>query len=235
MKETTIGQNIIKYRRKRELSQKELAELVDMTPQSLLKVEKGLVNPKADTLEKIMEALRITPNQLFGAEEYENVHLQIPFARNLKRMRESVNLSQENLGELLGVTGQEIAEMENGTLIPSKEFTKKICTELMVSESDLTENSVYERNLNEVKLLEKVKERNAVIHQVNVIADNGDCLERNVQDMETGELVKEIYTPDEQAKDYLLDILKELSLNELIEVYKTSCDKEIEKLTDGIM
>ena len=40
---------------------------------------------------------------------------------------------------------------------------------------------------------------------------------------------------DEQAKDYLLDVLKELSLNELIEVYKTSCDKEIEKLTDGIM
>ena len=33
----------------------------------------------------------------------------------------------------------------------------------------------------------------------------------------------------------LLDVLKELTLNELIEVYKTSCDKEIEKLTDGIM
>ena len=105
----------------------------------------------------------------------------------------------------------------------------------MVSESDLTENSVYERNLNEIKLLEKVKERNAVIHQVNAIADNGDCLERNVTDMETGELVKEVYTPDEQAKCYLLDVLKGLSLNELIDVYKTSCDKEIEKLTDGIM
>lgn len=62
---------------------------------------------------------------------------------------------------------------------------------------------------------------------------NGMC--RIVQDIETGELIKKIYTPDEQAKDYLLDVLKGLSLNELIDVYKTSCDKDIEKLTDGIM
>ena len=44
--------------------------------------------------------------------------------------------------------------------------------------------SKYELNLNKVKLLEKVKERNAVIHQVNAIADNGDCIERNVRDIE---------------------------------------------------
>ncbi len=235
MKENMIGSNIIKYRRKRAISQKELASLIDMTPQSLLKVEKGLVNPKADTLEKIMEALRITPNQLFGAEEYENVHLQIPFARNFRRIREALNLTKGKAGELLQITEKEITELEEGTLIPSNELMRRICDEFMVSESELTENSVYERNMSEVRLLEKVKERNSVIAHVDALAKSGKCHERNVKNLETGEIVKEVYTSDEQAKDYLLDILRKLTLTELVDVYKVSCDKEIERLTNDIL
>ena len=65
----TIGENIIKYRRLNGMSQKYLAAMVGLTSQGLLKIEKGMVSPRAKTLERIVRTLCITPNQLFGVEE----------------------------------------------------------------------------------------------------------------------------------------------------------------------
>ena len=64
-----IGENIQKYRKINGMSQKYLAKSVGISIQGLYKIERGIVSPKADTLEKFMEALCITPNQLFGTEQ----------------------------------------------------------------------------------------------------------------------------------------------------------------------
>ena len=63
-----IGDNISKYRRLNGISQKFLAERIGISPQGLYKIEKGIVSPRAATLERIMLALCITPNQIFGIE-----------------------------------------------------------------------------------------------------------------------------------------------------------------------
>lgn len=65
-----IGENIIKYRKLNGMSQKHLASKIGLSTQGLLKIEKGLVSPKIKTIEKVLEALCITPNQLFGLEEF---------------------------------------------------------------------------------------------------------------------------------------------------------------------
>jgi len=64
-----IGENIIKYRKINGISQKYLASKIGISVQGLLKIEKDLVSPKASTLEKVIEVLCITPNQLFGVEK----------------------------------------------------------------------------------------------------------------------------------------------------------------------
>ena len=66
---TNIGENITKYRKLNGISQKYLANRIGITPQGLAKIEKGVVNPKADTIEKVIRVLCITPNQLFGVEQ----------------------------------------------------------------------------------------------------------------------------------------------------------------------
>jgi len=63
-----VGANIARYRKLNGISQKYLAEKIGISSQGLHKIEKGLVSPKAITLEKIMLALCITPNQIFGVE-----------------------------------------------------------------------------------------------------------------------------------------------------------------------
>ena len=82
-----IGENVIKYRKLNGMSQKHLAQSIGISSQGLFKIEKGLVNPKADTLEKFMEVLCITPNQLFGLEQITEDNGSI-LAR-LKRLKEA--------------------------------------------------------------------------------------------------------------------------------------------------
>ena len=65
----TIGANIVKVRKLNGISQKYLAEKIGISSQGLLKIEKGAVSPKAETLERISEVLCVTPNQLFGIDE----------------------------------------------------------------------------------------------------------------------------------------------------------------------
>ena len=64
-----VGNNIVKYRKLNGISQKYLAAAIGVSQQGLLKIEKGMVSPRACTVEKIVDVLCITPNQLFGLEQ----------------------------------------------------------------------------------------------------------------------------------------------------------------------
>jgi Predicted transcriptional regulators len=66
-----IGASIVKCRKINGMSQKFLAKEVGLSSQGLFKIEKGMVNPRSDTVAKICEILCITPNQLFGVEQIE--------------------------------------------------------------------------------------------------------------------------------------------------------------------
>ena len=82
-----IGENIVKYRKMNGVSQKYLASKIGISVQGLLKIEKGRVSPKATTIEKIIEVLCITPNQLFGMEQItkENADLALKLNRLITR------------------------------------------------------------------------------------------------------------------------------------------------------
>ena len=64
-----VGDSIIKYRKLNGITQKYLAARIGISVQGLLKIEKGMTNPTSKTIKNIVDALCITPNQLFGVEE----------------------------------------------------------------------------------------------------------------------------------------------------------------------
>ena len=69
------------------MSQKYLAAMIGISAQGLLKIEKGLVSPRAKTIEKTAEVLCITPNQLFGVEEISGTNSSILY--QLKQISEA--------------------------------------------------------------------------------------------------------------------------------------------------
>jgi Predicted transcriptional regulators len=78
-----IGDIILEYRKLNGISQKYLASQIGISTQGLLKIEKGISSPNAKTIEKIVEVLCITPNQLFGLEQVDASNFNI-----LARLRE---------------------------------------------------------------------------------------------------------------------------------------------------
>ena len=66
-----LGIRIKEIRKQRHLSQKKLAELVDISQNALSYIENGENFFTAETLEKIITALEIEPNELFEFEHFK--------------------------------------------------------------------------------------------------------------------------------------------------------------------
>ncbi|MBE5873440.1 MAG: helix-turn-helix transcriptional regulator [Lachnospiraceae bacterium] len=67
-----IGNNIRKYRDIRHMSQKQLAERLDIKNNRVSNWEQGLNNPPADMIAKICEVLNISASELLGVKLAEN-------------------------------------------------------------------------------------------------------------------------------------------------------------------
>ena len=61
-----LGEKIKRIRKLRNLTQEELAEMVDISPRSLSNIEVGACFVKSETLEKIIESLNISTEELFA-------------------------------------------------------------------------------------------------------------------------------------------------------------------------
>ena len=64
-----FGLNVVYYRKKKRLSQTELAELVDIHRTYVSSIELGKVSVSFDVLCKLSEVLEIAPSKLFEFRE----------------------------------------------------------------------------------------------------------------------------------------------------------------------
>ena len=67
-----LGEKIKRVRKNRGITQEQLAEMIDISPRSLSNIEVGGCFVKSETLEKIIEALNITTEELFANEHIKS-------------------------------------------------------------------------------------------------------------------------------------------------------------------
>lgn len=65
-----FGLNVVYYRKKRRLSQSQLAELVDIHRTHISAIERGVVGPSFDVLFKLSDVLGIETKQLFDFRDH---------------------------------------------------------------------------------------------------------------------------------------------------------------------
>lgn len=63
-----LSENIKNLRVLRGLSQKQLADMLERSPNTISNWEKGSVSPDVDILENMCGIFKVSPNQLFGWE-----------------------------------------------------------------------------------------------------------------------------------------------------------------------
>ena len=69
----TLGEKIKRVRKQRGYTQEQLAELIDIAPRNLSKIEVGACFVTAETLEKLLVALNVSTEELFA-----NDHIKEP-------------------------------------------------------------------------------------------------------------------------------------------------------------
>ena len=69
----SFGEKVKRLRKSRNLTQEQLAEMIDIAPRNLSRIEVGTSFVKAETLEKLLSALNVTTEELFA-----NDHIKDP-------------------------------------------------------------------------------------------------------------------------------------------------------------
>lgn len=80
-----LGHNIQVIRKLKGLTQQELSAQIGINLQSLSKIERGINYPTFDTLEKLTEALGVTPNDLLAGELKSTFHIENEILNFLKQ------------------------------------------------------------------------------------------------------------------------------------------------------
>lgn len=93
----SFGEKIKRFRKKRNLTQEQLAEMVDISSRNLSKIELGVCFVKAETLEKLLKALDVSTEELFAnehlkseAELLENINFYLDIAKNNRQTLERI-------------------------------------------------------------------------------------------------------------------------------------------------
>lgn len=92
-----LGEKIKRLRKKRGLTQELLAEMVEISPRNLSNIELGITFAKAETLEKIINSLNTSTEELFANEHIktktellENINNYLSNIKDDKKMLELV-------------------------------------------------------------------------------------------------------------------------------------------------
>ena len=85
----SFGEKLKRLRKRKNLTQEQLAEMIDIDPRNLSKIEVGMCFVKAETLSKILKALDVTTEQLFS-----NDHIK-PEKELIKEIKQYVDLVKD--------------------------------------------------------------------------------------------------------------------------------------------
>ena len=67
-----FGKRVKELRKQNHLTQEKLAELIGIDTRNLIKIENGETFPRVQTLEKLLEVLKIAPYEIFRNEHLDN-------------------------------------------------------------------------------------------------------------------------------------------------------------------
>mgnify|MGYP000268651141 FL=1 len=121
------------------------------------------------------------------------------FSENLRLQRQKKNLSQEELGNLIGVSGVTIMRYEKGTREPKLETIKKIANALKIPVSDLI-------NINS-PIIDKATNRFISGKHPEEIETYGDIIDDIVMSSELGSTINNYQSAVAELNQLRLDMI----------------------------
>lgn len=108
MDQVKVGNYILQKRKELGITQKELAELVEVTDKSVSKWERGNGLPDVSRLKPLCDALKISMNELVAGEDISETSLTQKVEENIMSLIKE-NENQKNNGKMLYIIGVVLA------------------------------------------------------------------------------------------------------------------------------
>lgn len=121
----TVGERIKEARKLARLTQQELADKVGISYQQLSQYERGVRNPKNETIKRIADALEVGEHTLSPG--------RYGISDKIKNLRIYRGFTQEELSKKAGVPLQCVMDYELGVRMPDAETLEKLAVALDVS------------------------------------------------------------------------------------------------------
>ena len=133
------GIRILKLLKQRGMSQRQLADAIDISEVSMSRYIHGERNPRAKIAQKMAYALHTTPDYILGMEELEPIEIAYArLLRNVEKYRSKLDMNQK-------------LEIINTLLLENEEDQKnKIKAELAGIEKKMAELQKQKENLNDL-------------------------------------------------------------------------------------
>ncbi|GED14953.1 helix-turn-helix domain-containing protein [Aneurinibacillus migulanus] len=133
-----LGERLRKARERANLKQIQVYEHTNINNKTLSRYERGGSEPDIDTIKTLAELYDVSLEWLLtGEENNDNLHNKNDFkifAYRLKRQREEINLSIEELAQIIGLTPYTIEKFEEGRGgLPGQKTLDKIASALGVT------------------------------------------------------------------------------------------------------
>ena len=125
----TIGERIKQARKARRMSQKELAEKIGTTPQTICRYEADGRRPKADAMLKIAEALNIPVSELLGEPRP---------ATSTDHTESRLNQLMEECGELISTAARYRRHLHGDRTLNEKYTERKLTQDITEEIADVT-------------------------------------------------------------------------------------------------
>ena len=123
----TVSEKIQEARSKAGLTQQQLADAIGTTTQNISQYERGVRNPKVETLRKIADALEVPVTEFL-----DETLISMTTGERIRKARLRADMTQEQLANKLGICHNSISSWENGVNSISIETLKKIADALGV-------------------------------------------------------------------------------------------------------
>ena len=134
-----FGVHLKELRKSKNLTQKQLAAAIGASERGIQQYELGERKPTYDMLVTLANFFDVPMDELVGRDEPGNrsLHAGKLVARNLRRMRVELNLTQEQLAFQAGLTTAFISRLERGNANPTIGSLETISNALGIALADL--------------------------------------------------------------------------------------------------
>ncbi|MBR1442574.1 MAG: helix-turn-helix transcriptional regulator, partial [Firmicutes bacterium] len=119
LEEATVGEKIAFYRFKADLTQEELANLLNISVDSVKRYENNKRCLPLEVANTMAIILNITPNFLY--DEY-NLFISYPYSKKMRELRINKGYTRKEFANLLGLNIRTIERWENGTKLIQREY-----------------------------------------------------------------------------------------------------------------